>query len=58
MLAFRPHLTLSRTTYYAENNNVLVQWECTLQKVRRKDDVPYMGEVEVIVAVLEERSTR
>jgi hypothetical protein len=44
--------------YYAKNNNVLVQWECTLQKVRRKDDVPYMGEVKMIVAVLEERSTR
>ena len=58
VLAFRPRLTLSCITHYAENNNVMTRCECTLQKVRRKDDVPYMGELEVIVAVLEERSTR
>jgi hypothetical protein len=36
----------------------MARWECTLKKVRRKDVVPYMGELEVIVAVFEERSTR
>jgi hypothetical protein len=58
VLAFRPRHTLSCITHYVESNNVMARWECTLQKVRRKDVVPYMGELEVIVAVFEERSTR
>jgi hypothetical protein len=44
--------------HYAESNNVVAWSECTLQKIRRKDAMPYMGEIEVIVAVFEERSTR
>jgi hypothetical protein len=31
----------------------MVQWECTLQKVRRKDVVPFMGELEEIAAMFE-----
>jgi hypothetical protein len=31
----------------------MAQWECTLQKVRRKDVVYYMGELEEIVAMFE-----
>ena len=46
VLAFRPRLTLSCITHYAENNNVRTRWECTLQKVRRKDAVPYMSKLE------------
>jgi hypothetical protein len=59
VLAFRPRRTTpSCNTHYAESNNVVAWWECTLHKVRRKDVVPCMGKLEVILAVFEERSTR
>ena len=58
VLVFRPRRTLFCIMHYAESNNVVAWWECTLQKVRRKDAMPCMDELEVIVAVFEERSTR
>jgi hypothetical protein len=58
VLAFRPRRTLSCIMHYAESNNIVAWWKCTVQKVRRKDVMPYMGELEVILAVLEERSMR
>jgi hypothetical protein len=36
VLVFRPRCTLSCITHYAESNDVLAWWECTLQKVWRK----------------------
>ena len=58
VLAFRPRRTLFCIIHYAESNNVVARWECTLQKVWRKDAMPCMDELEVIVAVFEERSMR
>jgi hypothetical protein len=58
VLPFQPCHTLSCITYYAESNNVVARWECTFQKVQRKDAVLCMGELEVIVTVFEEMSTR
>ena len=58
VLAFRPCRTMFCIMHYAKSNNVVVRWECTLQKVWRKNAMPCMDELEVIVAVFEERSTR
>jgi hypothetical protein len=40
--------------HHAKSNNVVAQWECTLQKIWRKNVMPCMSELEEIVAVFEE----